>query len=378
MDYLLGSVVVLASVLAFADSLARTRGAALLRGPRLTDATRRALLAILSIGSALAVLPALVPPLGRTVFAFCSVCPLGRDVAGGVDSSSPFPATFLLASWHYAATVLPVFILACLLSGLLAARRDRFRVRGAVAAFGLAALLPVCSCGAVPLGRTMIDRGDTGLRDGLIFLATAPVLSPVILVLAVTTIGPAYALLRVAGAAVIAALAGLLLPAFVVGASDAGTGRACPEVADQKAPGDGRGGGHSGGSALLEGWKILTALVRYALYGVVVGALFASALPAGYVASALGRGVLSMGAAVLVGVPVNMCAGEEILISAPLVGMGAGLGHAVAFSLAGTGICLGSMPLLAAALGRRAMLALIAIYLAGPFAVGLLIEALPF
>ena len=133
----------------------------------------------------------------------------------------------------------------------------------------------------------------------------------------------------------------------------------------------------SEGSVLLAGWRYLTNLIRYVLYGVVIGALFTALVPPGYVAAVIRSGVASLAAAVVIGVPINMCAGEEILISAPLVGMGLTMGHAVAFALASTGICLASVPLLIAALGRRATIALVAVYLVVPFAVGLIVNLLP-
>ena len=83
-------------------------------------------------------------------------------------------------------------------------------------------------------------------------------------------------------------------------------------------------------------------------------------------------------AAVAVGVPVNLCAGEEVLLTAPLAGMGFTMGHAIAFALAGTGICVSSLPLLRAILGKRAMLAMVALYLVVPFALGVALTALPF
>ena len=122
---------------------------------------------------------------------------------------------------------------------------------------------------------------------------------------------------------------------------------------------------------------MLTGLFRYVLYGIVLGAGVAAALPAGLVSNVLGAGALSMAAAVVVGVPVNLCAGEEILLTAPMAGMGFTMGHAVAFALAGTGICVSSLPLLRAVLGRRAMLVMVALYLVVPFALGTLIAALP-
>jgi uncharacterized membrane protein YraQ (UPF0718 family) len=122
---------------------------------------------------------------------------------------------------------------------------------------------------------------------------------------------------------------------------------------------------------------MLTGLITYVLFGVGLGSLFTAALPADYVGAILQSGVASMAAVVVVGVPINMCAGEEILLSAPLSSMGLTMGHALAFALASTGICMSSVPLLLNILGRRATLVMVAIYLALPFLIGLIVNAFP-
>ena len=63
--------------------------------------------------------------------------------------------------------------------------------------------------------------------------------------------------------------------------------------------------------------------------------------------------------------------------SAPLTGMGLTMGHAIAFALASTGICLSSIPLLVNVLGRRGALAMVCVYLVIPFLLGIVINAVP-
>ncbi|MFH1502448.1 MAG: permease [Candidatus Eisenbacteria bacterium] len=416
MQHLLGAVVVLAAVFAFIGRRLSGRRPPLFVVPGLTPAARRAAVVALIAVAAVAALPALFPPLRKGIFALCGTCPVlpvssGAPAAEAAAAAAPAAAAqgglageFLLAAWYYAATVLPVFILASLLSGLLLARSDRFRVSGVWGSFGLAALLPVCSCGVVPLGRAIIERGGSGRRDGLIFLAAAPLLSPIIIVLSFAVLGPAYAILRIAASAVVAVSVALIVRPLLPEPSAEGRSDSGVQSDATARQGDGEDAGRaarrsdwedagrgalrndgearpevparSGGSALDAGMSTLSGLIRYALYGVVVGAAFTALLPAESVAAFLRPGVLSMAAAVLVGLPVNMCGGEEILISAPLVGMGLGVGHAVAFALASTGICVGSIPLLAAVLGRRAVVAMAATYVVVPFAIGLVLNAL--
>jgi uncharacterized membrane protein YraQ (UPF0718 family) len=366
MESVLGAAVLAVAMLFAADALGARRGRRLFRTPPLTLAARRGLMVLSAIAASVMILPSLVPGLRRGFFAFCAVCPLSPATFTGLSAPEGFSRPFLLGLWYYAATVLPVFVLACLLSGLVLARTRRLPVRGPVTAFALAAALPVCSCGAIPLGRAIIDRGGRP-SDGIIFIAAAPLLSPIILFLAITILGMEYTIARILGAAAIAAAAGAIA-AQVVDPSRAGR----PAVASSPFPSVA-----PGGSVLLAGWRYLTVLIRYVLYGVVLGALFTALVPADYVAALIRTGPLSLAAAVVVGVPVNMCAGEEIILSAPLVGMGLTMGHAVAFGLASTGICLASIPLLTAALGRRATVALVAIYLVVPFLIGIVVNLLP-
>jgi len=366
MEFLLGAVVLALVLLLAADAVRTRRGRPLLKTLPMTSTARRALMIAAAIGAAAMVLPSLIPGLRRGLFAFCAVCPLSPGTFAGPSTPEGFGRPFLLGLWYYAATVLPIFVLACLLSGVFLTKARGLAVRGPVAAFLLAAVLPVCACGAIPLGRAMIDRGGRP-RDGIVFIATAPLLSPIILFLAITILGPAYTIARVLGTVAIAAAAAAVAPRLL---APPGPRRPvdAPVCAPTAAPGE---------SVLLAGWRYMTGLVRYVLYGVVIGALFTALVPPDYVATLIRPGVLSLAASVVIGVPINMCAGEEIILSAPLVGMGLTMGHAVAFALASTGICLASVPLLAAALGRRATVALVAIYLVVPFVVGIVMNLLP-
>jgi uncharacterized membrane protein YraQ (UPF0718 family) len=189
-------------------------------------------------------------------------------------------------------------------------------------------------------------------------------------------LGWRYLVVRVVGSLVLAVAVALLVRPFLRPAPNAAAGCATG-AAGRPGSGVGQAEGGAGSSVLLAGWGMLTGLIRYVMFGVVLGSLFAAAVPADFIAAILQSGVASMATVVVVGVPINMCAGEEILLSAPLTGMGLTMGHAVAFALASTGICVGSIPLLVGVLGRRAALIMLATYLVVPFLLGLLANALP-
>ncbi len=376
---MLGAGVLALTVLAFLDRRARTRGRKLLPTPAVTPAVLQGTTILVAVLSALLIAPALFPKLRVGLFAFCAICPIGTVAQGNAITLSEFAGAFLLACWYYAATVIPVFIVASLLSGFLITKSDRFKVRGILGSFALAAILPVCSCGVIPLAKTIIDRGGTGPRDGLIFLATAPLLSPIIILLGIEILGGGYTLVRIVASLILATTIAFIVRPFLSTATAAHVRNGC--AMETCAVGAGAaltiGAGEHDGSILAAGRNMFTSLIAYVLYGIVLGSLVVAAVPADYVGTIVRSGVLSLAAATVVGVPINMCAGEEILLLGPLVGMGLSMGHAITFSLASTGICAGSLPLLNAVLGRRATIIMAALYLILPFLLGLLINALP-
>ncbi len=373
----LGAGILALTVLAFFDRRARLHGRRLLRAPAVTPTVLRAATILVFVLSTLLIAPALFPRLRTGLFAFCSICPIGTVAQGEAISPSEFAGAFLLACWYYAATVIPLFIVASLLSGLLIVKSHHIKVRGIFGSFALAAVLPVCSCGVIPLAKTIIDRGGTGPRDGLIFLATAPLLSPIIILLGIEILGGGYVLVRIVTSFIIAIVIAFVVRPFLL-TSPAGhvPGGASGSCAVGAGTASAVGAGDHGGSVLAAGRNMFTSLIAYVLYGIVLGSLVVAAVPADYVGTIVKSGVFSLAAAAVVGVPINMCAGEEILLVGPLVGMGLSMGHAITFSLASTGICAGSLPLLNAVLGRRATIIMAVVYLALPFLLGLLINAI--
>ncbi len=366
MEVALGAAVVAVTLFTLLDRIGARRGRPLVRPLPVTDATRRAAMTAIAVVAAVTLLPGIVPWAARGFFAFCEVCPITSAGVGAITPGA-FARAFLLACWYYAATVVPVFILACLASGALLAKADRLRVKGPVASFALAAALPICACGAVPIGKAMADRDEAGVRDGLVFLVTAPLLSPIVVLLGLRVLGPTYVVARVVASAVLAGLAVLAIGPRL---------RArMREVRDTETR-HGRSEAAPGRSVLIEAWRTLSTLLPFVLIGIVLGGLFAATLPSEYLAGILRPGVTTMAAAVVAGIPANMCAGEEIIIMGPLVNAGLPLGHALAFSLAGTGICLSSIPLLGRAVGRSATGLLVALYLVVPFVAGLVLDVL--
>jgi len=383
MQALLGSIVFAFAVLVFVDRSSSRRNRPLLRRVPLSARTRDVVVvSVFGLSVAISVLGT-IPSIRAGLFAYCAACPVAAPSGAAISSFTGFATVVFEACWYYAATVIPAFLAASLLSGLLATRWRRFTPRSASAAFLVAAVLPVCSCGVIPVAKALMATRRTGVRTALVFLATAPLLSPVIIIIGLDMLGPSYMLMRIAGAAVIASLVAVAVPPFVGGRS-----ATVQSTADRptvcRPPRDATSDSCYSpvnvrplGSPLTAARDTARSLFPYVLYGLCLGSLVAATITPEHIQSVVRSGILSLAATTLVGVPINMCAGEEILLVTPLVGGGLPLGHALAFSLASTGICASSVPLLASLLGRRATIVMIAVYLVVPFALGLLVDVLP-
>ena len=374
MQALLGAIVFAVAILAFVDRLPARAGRPLLRRIPMSTRTRDLVAVFIFAVSVVVSVLGMVPQLRAGLFAYCAACPVAGLGGTTIASFGEFATVVLEACWYYAATVIPVFIAASLLSGLLMTRWSRLTPRNAPTAFLVASVLPVCSCGVIPVAKAMLTTRRAGVRTALVFLATAPLLSPVIIFIGLDVLGPAYVLIRVAGAALVATAVALMVgPHVAIGSgSIVGTPRSNTDAACDSPVGD-----HRPDSPLAVARATARRLFPYVLYGLCLGSLVAAAVTPEYVQAIARSGILSLAATTLVGIPINMCAGEEVLLIAPLVRGGLPLGHALAFSLASTGICVSSIPLLSSILGRRATLVMVATYLLAPFVLGLLLNALP-
>jgi len=116
-------------------------------------------------------------------------------------------------------------------------------------------------------------------------------------------------------------------------------------------------------------------LVPYMIIGTAMGALVTVYLPPYVVGKYLSSGFWGLVLAAGIGVPLFLCSGEDILILKPLMDMGLPMGHAIALTLAGNGICISSIALLFPLFGKRATWIITAAFFFGSLGFGLLINA---
>lgn len=245
-------------------------------------------------------------------------------------------------------------------------RYRRLFPRNPLTAFAYGSTLPVCSCGVIPLVTSM--RGRLGFTTLMALVISAPILSPYIIVLSFTVLGPVYGLLRIGSALVLtmttAGVLGLVyrerdLPAV---AAAAGCSKQC-------APGD--------EDIYLETLAIFRRLLPYLAVAGALGVALEYLGPRQFLLrGGFAEGLPELAIWTLVGVPLYFCNGAEVLFLRPLVNHGFPLGTAISFSLTSTSVCVTSIAMLLKVIGTRLTVVMVAWVTAVSFALALLINLL--
>lgn len=217
--------------------------------------------------------------------------------------------------------------------------------------------LPGCSCATMPMAEGLRRKGaDLGTVTS--FLLASPLVSPQTLVLTWAVLGWKFTIARV-----LAAFCG----AMMIGAIFLWLERKKPGFLDIPAPAAEKkccsGCGCSGGEE--EGPKkfwpvfidILKDLAKYFVLGMAIASLLTVIIPPDVIPRYIGSsGPLAYIAAVLLGVPLYVCEGEEIPLTLSLLKLGLGPGPAFAFLLGSVGTCVPTLIMSQKLIGRRGLL----------------------
>jgi len=303
----------------------------------------------------------------------------------------------LLDSWdyflHLAVTLVPLFVAASFLVGLAGeylppetierGLRGRGEGTGNVAAAGLGAITPFCSCSTVPVLAGLLGAGAP-LGLAFSFLLASPLVNEVAVLLLVGLFG-----LEVTVYYVVVTFAAAVVGGIVVGrlgldghvkdvrlgsepepdpavAADGGT-------ADCGGCGAGtidRTHGERVGAAAREAWSFFAETLPYLVVGLTVGALIHGVVPVSVVRAVLGpENPLAVPLAALAGAPVYVSLSGMLPIAASLGEKGIAIGTVLAFVVGGAGVSIPNLVLLGKLFDRR----LLAVYAATVVATGIVV-----
>ena len=296
----------------------------------------------------------------------------GVALIPGADAHDPDP--FLARLFALSAASAPALLLAYLFAGLLSAFIPSASIRwlrkgrplgqaGRGMLIGLP--FPVCSCGVVPLYRTLVAKGAPPAA-AMAFLVATPELGVDAVLLSIPLLGPDVTLLRLATAAAAALLVG-----WWVG----GRLQAKPPATEQRI--EASAGGALGTrlrAALVTGTgEVVDHTAPWIILGLTAAALVAPWLEGGWLTELPAPWTIILFAAL--GFPMYVCAASATPLVAALLAAGLSPGAGIAFLITGPATNLSTLGVLSSLHGRRAAVAFAATLTTFAVATGITVDA---
>lgn len=281
--------------------------------------------------------------------------------------------TFFVAAWEILLELAPWLLLGTAVAGLLHVLLPRRMVHeqlrgpwGVVKAVLVGVPMPLCSCGVIPAG---LGLKKDGASDGssVAFLVSTPQTGVDSILVAASFLGWPFALFKVAAAAVTGVVGGWITEA----AGDGGATAGAPVVGETP---DGR----RGLRAMADhGLTILRSIWGWLVLGVLVSAAIEVWVPDAWLRGLGALGILgAAGAALLVSLPLYVCATASVPIAAALVAGGMPTGAALVFLMAGPATNVATVGAVYRGFGRRTTAIYLATIVAGSIGAALLFDRL--
>jgi len=292
---------------------------------------------------------------------------------------------FLQATWSVLAELAPWLLFGALLAALLHVLLPRNLIRrqlsgygGAVKAVVLGVPLPLCSCGVIPAG---IGLKRTGASNGsaMGFLISTPQTGVDSILVSATFLGWPFALFKVAAAAVTGIAGGWWVEAMK------DDGSPVEDAAPDEAVGDESSSGNRVGGTILtkvsemvgHGGELLQSIWRWVAVGILVSAAIEVLLPQQAWLDLAALGTFGAAAAALViSLPLYVCATASVPIAAALVANGLPLGAALVFLMAGPATNVATVGAVYRGFGRKVTAVYLTIVIVGSLGFAVLFEAL--
>lgn len=224
----------------------------------------------------------------------------------------------------------------------------------------LGAILPGCACATMPMAESLKRKGA---RLGTLsaFIMVSPLLSPQTVVLTYAMLGWKFTFARIIFSLSAAILLGILFNYFqkrkmrgfdLLAESEAGC-KSC--LIDE----------HGQKLSFLKSFVLIAKnLGKYFFLGMFIASIFTVLIPEHAIPKYIGSsGIFAYLSAALIGIPVYICEGEEIPLTAALLKLGLGKGPAFTFLLGSVGTCIPTMLMAQKVIGKKPVL----FYIAGWF-----------
>lgn len=245
----------------------------------------------------------------------------------------------------------------------------RFFPKNQLLAFVYASVLPVCSCGIIPVVESMKSR--VKLRVMITFVIAAPLLNPYIIFLSFSMLGIKYGILRII-ASFMLAIAGGILTELMIGrsaASNLGKLDSCTESCTVY-----------GNDPFVKTIQMTQKLLPYIFWGGLLSFALEYFQPKTFLQTmSFSNEWLSMAIMTVVGIPIYVCNGADVILLKPLLAYtDLTNGAAMVFSLTSSAVCISSIAMLLKFMGRKITLILLVNLIVLTLIIGYAINRLPF
>lgn len=275
----------------------------------------------------------------------------------------------------------PYILLGFLIAGLLHAfvSRETFarhlsgRSLGTVVKAALIGVpLPLCSCGVLPTAIAMRRNGASRAASSA-FLISTPQTGVDSIAATWSLLGPAFAVMRPIAALVTAVFGGV-----AVGSTESNSEEfeGCGEAPDAVEERPSTFGGKIMASLRYGFVDLVGSIGLWLTVGLIIAALITVYVPADFFTVLGDKPIVSMIIALIVAVPMYVCATGSIPIALSLILKGLSPGTAFVLLMAGPAANFASFTLISREMGRRAAIVYLGSIIVGAMAMGLAIDYL--
>lgn len=274
-------------------------------------------------------------------------------------------ADILAIAWQILGDVSPWLVASFILAGVLRQFLDPAKFQKALGNKGLVAiikatmsgmLLPICSCGVIPLGLGMYYTGAY-LGPTLAFMVATPIINPAAVLLAYGLLGPEIATIYLLAGFTVPVVIGLIANLLAGGELHA---PGLNQEVEQAAFAEGEKLPFPIRLRLGLQWGVLelgTMVGKYIIFGVLLAGVLIVAIPQHLIQAYLGdAGMISIGGIALLGAIIYVCAVGHIPLVAALVASGASPGIAITFLMTGAATNLPELISIFKMIGKRAVI----------------------
>lgn len=218
---------------------------------------------------------------------------------------------------------------------------------------GVGSILPLCSCGTIPLGIGLF-RSGAAVGNMLAFMTSTPILSPVLIALSLSLLG-----VKLTVTLVIAAIFGAYAIGFL-------GNRIFINTKDTSKQQNGGKQFTRGNDSKRQPKNKLSQTLRWSFFelgsdvsvditiGLSIAALLLTFLPLGWISTWLGQqDVYTLIYVILLGIPVYACSIPSVAVVQGLLLLGATPGAAIAYMIAGPATNLGELNAIRNSMGSK-------------------------